>query len=83
MSVIFLIMCFIVSISVASSVILYFVRKEVSFMRREVVHLYAELKQDISSQQFQIELLKKSVKGRSLILGEVLEEPWVKELMEE
>ena len=77
------ILSFVISVVSASFTILYFVRKEVVETRKEVVRLYAELKQDISLQAFQIELLKRKVNKSRTYLSDLLEEPWVKELMEE
>lgn len=77
------ILIFIVSTAASSFIILRSVRDEIADTRREVVQLYAELRQELSKQQFQVEVLKRRIKKRSVTLGEVLEEPWVKELMEE
>lgn len=73
----------IISITAASLTILYLVRKEMSETRREVIQLYAELKQDLSMQTLDIEILRRHINRRSKTLGEVLEEPWAKDLLKE
>jgi hypothetical protein len=83
MPVLIFIVCFIIATTAASLTILYFVRKEISSTRREVIHLYAELKQDLSGQLFEIEIIKRRINKRNVTLGEVLEEPWVQDLLEE
>ena len=77
------ILCFILATTAASLTILYFARKEISSNRREVVHLYAELKQDLSMQTLDIEILRRHINRRNKTLGEVLEEPWAQDLLKE
>jgi len=83
MPVFIFIVCFIIATTASSLTILHFVRKEISTTRREVVHLYAELKQDLSIQTLDIEILRRHINRRNKTLGEVLEEPWAKDLLKE
>jgi len=75
--------CFIIATTASSLTILHFVRKEVSATRREVVHLYAELKQDLSIQTLDIEILRRHINMKTKTLEEVLKETWVQDLTKE